>query len=321
MKRLYTIVTALTDDERQQGQYFRRIMAGIPLEMLRKLYGGDEGDQNAAIGKAVEAGRQHVEQVDAELRQHRVAELPEDRGRAQMDHLVELLERSEKIERTGKKIKYHKVVFDSESETFQGVAESAEQFAIRDGRSRDPEKWVIFDREAATRAPSVQRAQSGGIDHPIVSLALQSMRTPRTIEGMRLLSVGVGVFDRDYLEYFTSGTAEPVVILSYVSARLIGDYYFDHKLQLFAISESGTTEKLGPEDGELVERIIWSNVRYEGPRLACPKLSPALRTLLAKEDACIRQELVDDVRDEDERWVGAVWPVAATVLVPKRGGN
>ena len=317
MQRLYTIVTDLADDERQQGQYFRRIMAGIPLEMLRKLYGGDVGDQNAEIGKAVEAGRQHVEQVDAELRQHRVAELPEDRGRAQMSHLVELLERSDKIERTGKKISYHKVVFDSKSETFLGVAESAEQFAVRDGRPKDPEKWVVFDREAATRAPSVQRAQSGGIDHPIVSLALQSMRTPRTVEDMRLLSVGVGVFDRDYLEYFTGGAVEPVVILSYVSARLVGDYYFDHELQLFAISESGPTEKLGRADGELVEHIIWSNVRYEGPRLACPELNPALITLLAEEDTRIRQELTDDVRDENERWVGAVWPVAATVLIPK----
>ena len=317
-QRLVAIVTDLTEDERQQGQYFRRIMAGIPLETLRELFGGCIGDQNTAIGNAVEAGRQHVEQVDAELRQHRIAELPEDRGRAQMRHLIELLEQSGKIERTSKKIKYHSVVFDNESESFQGIAESAEQFAIRDGRSKAPERWVIFDREAATRAPSVERQNSGGIDHPIVSLALQSMRTPKAIEGMTSLALGVGVFDQDYLEYFSGGPVEPVIILSYVSARLSGDYYFDHELHLFAVSESNPiVEKLRREDGELVERIIWNNVQYEGPRLTCPELSAALTARLIENDARIRRELVDDVRDEDGRWVGAVWPVAATVLVPK----
>lgn len=317
MARLYKIVVDLTDDVKQQGQYFRRIMAGIPLGMLRELFGGDTGDQNEAIGKAVEAGRQHVEQVDAELRQHRVAELPEDRGRAQMDHLVELLEQSEKIERTGQKIRYHRVEFNSESETFRGVEESAERFAIKDGRPKDVEKWVVFDREAATRAPSVGKDQSGGIDHPNVSLALRSMRTPRVVEDMGSLSVGVGIFDQSYLEYFSGGVAEPVIILSYVSARLIGDHYFDHKLQLFTVSESGQTEKLGRDDGELIEQIIWNNVRYEGPLLACPELNSALRKRIVEEDTRIRQELIDDVRNEDERWVGAVWPVAATVLVSK----
>lgn len=316
-ERLYKIVVDLTDDVKQQEQYFRRIMAGIPLEMLRELYGGDTSDQNEAIGTAVEAGRQHVEQVDAELRQYRVAELPEDRGRARMDHLVELLERSEKIERTGQKIKYHKVEFDSESETFRGVEVFAEQFAIKDGRPKDSEKWAVFDREAATRAPSVGRSQSGGIDHPNISLALRSLRTPRTIENMESLIVGVGAFDQDYLECFSGGVAEPIIILSYVSARLIGGYYFDHKLQLFAVSESGQTEKLGRDDGELIEQIIWNNVRHEGPPLTCPELNPALRKRVVGEDTRIRQELNDDVCDEDERWIGAVWPVAATVLVSK----
>ena len=170
MERLLRIVTDLTDDEALRGQYFRRIMAGIPLETLRELFGGDVGDQNAAIGRAVEAGRAHVEQVDAELRQHRVAELPEDRGRAKMKHLVELLERSGRIKGTSERVEYSRVVFDDESESFRAIRESADKFAIKDGRKRAPERWLVFDREAATRAPSVTRKNSGGIDHPIVGL-------------------------------------------------------------------------------------------------------------------------------------------------------
>ncbi|MXY65738.1 hypothetical protein F4212_03260 [Candidatus Poribacteria bacterium] len=318
MQRLLAIVTDLTEDERQQGQYFRRIMAGIPLEILRELFGGAIDDQNAEIGRAVETGRRHVEQVDAELRQHRVTELPEDKGRANMGHLVELLFEAKKLDKTDNKIEYQKVVFDSNSESFQGVKKYAEQFLIRDGRSKKKNRWVVFDREAATLSSSVERHQSGGIDHPIVSVALQSIRTPKDTDSMDSLAVGVGVFDRNYLEIFSGGTAEPVIILSYVTARFVDNYYFDHQLQLFAISESNQmVEKLGRKDGELVEEIIWNNVRHKGAQLACPKLSSDLVTRLVREDVHIRQKMMDDVRDESGRWVGAVWPIAATVLLPQ----
>lgn len=135
---------------------------------------------------------------------------------------------------------------------------------------------------------------------------------------MDSLAVGVGVFDRNYLEIFSGGTAEPVIILSYVTARFVDNYYFDHQLQLFAISESNQmVEKLGRKDGELVEEIIWNNVRHKGAQLACPKLSSDLVTRLVREDVHIRQKMMDDVRDESGRWVGAVWPIAATVLLPQ----
>ncbi len=317
MQRLLSIVADLTDDEALQAQYFRRIMAGIPLETLRELFGGDVGDQNAAIGRAVEAGRVHVEQVDAELRQHRVTELPEDRGRAEMKHLVELLERSRSIERINESVGYSRVMFNDKSETFQAIKESADKFAIRDGRRRVPGRWLVFDREAATRAPSVARENSGGIDHPIVGVALQSMRTPKALEDIESLVVGLGVLDETYLEYFSDGADEPVIILSYVTAQLIGKYYFDHELHLFAVSKSNSkTERLGREDGELVEQFVWNNVRYEGPRLSCPKLDQELIARLVEDDVRIREEISENMREENGRWVGAVWPVAATVLVP-----
>ena len=78
-----------------------------------------------------------------------------------------------------------------------------------------------------------------------------------------------------------------------------------------------TVERLGREDGELVEQIVWNNLRYEGPRLACPKLDPALIARLVEEDVRIREDLGENLREENGRWLGAVWPVAATVLVPQ----
>ena len=318
MQRLLAIVTDLTEDEAQRAQYFRRIMAGIPLETLRELYGGDIGDEGEAIGRAVDAGKAHVDQVDAELRRHRVAELPEDRGRATMAHLIELLERTGRVERTDDSIAYRQVEFDDQSQEFRAVRKSARRFVVRDGRRRTPERWMVFDKEAATRAPSVARENSGGIDHAIVAIALQSIRTPEVVDRINALAVGVGVFDREYLELLSDGKEEPVVILSYVSARLAGDYYFGHELHLFAVSESSpTVERLGREDGELVERIVWDNLRYEGPRLACPNLGAAFAARLVEDDARIREQLAEDVREEGGRWAGAVWPVAATVLIPQ----
>ena len=318
MKRLLAIVDDLTDDERLRGQYFRRIMAGIPLDMLRELFGGNVSDQNEAIGRAVDKGRQHVDQIDKELRDLRVQKLPEEKGRAEMRHLVELLKLSKKIKEKDSKIKYTRVEFDDKSESFRGVSGFAEQFEFKDGQPNSSNKWVVFDREAAARATEVGKQNSGGIDHPIVSLALQSLRTPKDIGKMSSLTLGIGVFDRGYIEVFSNGNVEPVIMLSYVSARLSGNYYFDHEIHLFALSASNPeVEKLGREDGELIEQFIWSNIRYEGPRVVCPKLDSALIDRLVKDDLRIRQELVDDVRNENGRWIGAVWPLAATVLVPK----
>ncbi len=318
-ERLTEIVKDLTEDERKQAQYFRRIMAGIPLETLRDLFGGNTDDQIVEIGRAVETGQQRVQQVDEELQQHKVTTWDGDKGRANMEHLVELLSKTKKIERMNdRRIKYQRVVFDSDKESFKGVNHYTDKFLIKDGTSRKENKWVIFDREAATRASSVKRDQSGGIDHPMVSLALQSIRTPKDIESMSSLAIGIGVFDQSYLNIFSAGATEPVIILSYVSARLVGDYYFDHEIHLFVVSESNQmVEKLGQEDGELVEEIIWNNVRRQGKKLVCPKLSSELIERLVEEDIRIRHEMMDNVRDENGRWIGAVWPIAATVLVPE----
>ncbi len=317
-ERLLQIVIDLTDDERLRGQYFRRIMAGIPLDTLRELYGGSIATQSDPIGKAVAEGKQHVQQIDSELREYRIENLPMERGRAEMKHLVELLELSKKIKKTSERIEYRKVEFDCNSESFKGVAQFADQFEPLDGRKKDHKKRLVFDREAASRAPSLSRQNSGGIDHPIVSLALQSLRTPNNLDDIEPLALGLGSLDKDYLLCLTGDVVEPVIIISYISAKLSGDYYFDHDIHLYALSESNpSVEKLNRNDGELIEKIIWDNVRNKDSNLICPDLNPELITRLVVNDDRIRNELVDDVRDEEGHWVGAVWPIAVTVLLAK----
>jgi len=42
---------------------------------------------------------------------------------------------------------------------------------------------------------------------------------------------------------------------------------------------------------------------------------------LAQEETRIREELGERMREEGGRWVGAVWPIAATILIPDLRGN
>ena len=137
LKRLYDVVTALASNPTEQQQYFRRVMASVPLETLRTLYGGEVADDNNLIAQAVEAGRDQVIRVEEELASLHEAQLPEDRGRATMKHLVELLERSGKIERTPQKVQYQTVVFDEGTESFRARRVEVNQYAFRDGRPRE----------------------------------------------------------------------------------------------------------------------------------------------------------------------------------------
>ena len=51
-------------------------------------------------------------------------------------------------------------------------------------------------------------------------------------------------------------------------------------------------------------------------RIQVPDKFIELTARLVKQDVRIREELGEDIREEGERWVGTVWPVAATVLIP-----
>ncbi len=312
--RLLNIVIALAESETQREEYFRRIMAGIPLERLRNLFGNQNAD-DVAIGEAVDAGKQHVEQVDAELRRHRVDQLPDEKGRASMEHLVELLKESGKITDTRGLVNYNEVRYDPVTDSFRSEKKEAIRYYINDNQMQN--RWVVFDREAAALSPAVSRGESGGINHPIIAIALQTLRTAENIEDLPRLALGLGTYDKELLSYFSNGADEPVVLLSYLVAHLRDKHFFNHELRLFALSPSNPRpERLGPNDGELVEHIIWTNLRKDNTEFASPDLDQSFLKEVASEDARIREELGSEVRDEEDRWRGAVWPLAVTVLLP-----
>ena len=135
-----------------------------------------------AIGEAVEAGKQNVEQVDDELRRHRVLELPDEKGRASMKYLVELLKESGKIIATKGVVNYNRVRYDPDTDSFRSKEREAIRYYINDNQMQN--RWVVFDREAAALSPDVSRSKSGGINHPLIACALQTLRTAENIEDM-----------------------------------------------------------------------------------------------------------------------------------------
>ena len=315
--RLFTIVNDLAEDETKKAEYFRRIMAGIPLEILRDLYSGQIDDE-AAIGEAVEAGKRQVDQVDAELSRYRFNELPDEPGRASMKHLIELLEESNKIIATKGLANYKKVRYDPNTDSFRSEEKEAIRYYINDDQMQN--RWVVFDREAAALSPDVSRRESGGINHPIIACALQSLRTAENIEDMPNLVLGIGTYDKEYLAYFSDGADEPVVLLSYLVAHLRDEHFFNHELRLFALSPSNPKrEKLErDQDRELVEDIIWTNLRKDGTKFPHLDLDQSFLKEVSSQDMHIREELGSEVRDEEGRWRGAVWPLAATILLPTK---
>ena len=313
--RLFAIVNDLAKSEAKKAEYFRRIMAGIPLEILRELYSGQIDDE-AAIGKAVEAGKRQVEQVDAELRRHRVTELPDEKGRASMEHLVELLEKSGKITESKGTVDYKEVRYDPVDDRFQAKNRRASRYLINDERrtEKNINHWVVFDRTAAARAPNVCRDQSGGINHPLIACALQTLRTAENIEDMTNLVLGIGTYDKEERAYFSDNADEPVVLLSYLVAHLRDEHFFNHELRLFALSPSNPKpEEL---DRELVEDIIWTNLRKDDTKFSHLDLYQSFLKEVSSQDVHIREKLGSEIRDEEDRWRGAVWPLAATILLP-----
>ena len=317
-KRLLTIVDSFTQDETKKAEYFRRIMAGIPLDTLRDLFSG-QIDGDAAIGEAVEKGKQQVEQVDAELRRHRITKLPDEKGRASMELLVELLKESGKISKLNAEVEYNKVSYDSDTDSFRSEKGYASRYRIDDGQRKEKNPWVVFDREAAALSPGVDRDKSGGINHPLIAIALQTLRTARDIDDMPRLALGLGTYDdKKFFACFSDNADEPVVLLSYLVAHRRDEHFFNHELRLFALSPSNPKPEdlKRTEDGELVEDIIWTNLRKDGVKRPCPDLDQNFLKEIESQDKRIREELGSEVRDEEARWHGAVWPLAVTVLLP-----
>jgi superfamily II DNA or RNA helicase len=314
--RLNTIVMALTQDPEKRTQYFRRILAGIPLETLRSLFGGQEGD-DAAIAEAVDAGKRAVDLVDDELRRHRVQLTDEEQGRASMTRLVQLLEMADKVKRTKGEVKFTRVKYDGTKDQFVAEEVSKPCYRVLYGQANGGGDWVVFDREAAAVSPEVTRERTGGINHRLIALALRSLRTPEETVDFRSLVIGAGSYSRTSpLDALGGDNAMPIVVLSYLVAYSSGEQFANHRLRVYAVSpRSGQWLEISSE-GKLVEEIFWRQLEHSQSVDALPVMNkPELDNIVAL-DQRFQLELEAAVRDEAGNWVGAVWPLAVSLLVP-----
>ena len=312
--RLNTIVGALAQDPEVRTQYFRRILAGIPLETLRTLFSGERGDDDA-IAAAVEEGKQAVTLVDEELRQHRVQLTAEAQGRATMERLVKLLGSGDKIRTINKSVKFTRVKFDPGTEAFFSEEVERPCYRINHGSPNAGVDWVVFDREAAAGSPEVTRERTGGINHPLISLALRTLKTPSNTVDFFNLAIGIGSYDR--MSELGIFGPEPIAMLTYLVAFNNGGQFFNHRLSVFAISTTRDEYiDISPE-GKLVEDIFWSQLEKDHGSRICPQLAPTTLKNIEKRDRLLRLDLEASVKDEAGNWIGAIWPIGISLLIPE----
>ncbi len=314
--RLSTIVGALAQDPEVRTQYFRRILAGISLETLRALFSGQRGD-DAAIAAAVEAGKQ-VDLVDTELRQHRVQLTGEGQGRATMERLVQLLESADKIQPIKQHVTFTRIKFDPDNQAFVSEEVQRTCYRVNHGAPNAGGDWVVFDREAAATSPEVTKERTGGINHPLIALALRTLRTPADTGGFYDVAIGIGSYDSESaLQVLTESRGEAVAILTYVSAYNNGGQFFNHRLRVYALSPSQGDSLDISSDGKLVEGIFWSQLKKDHSSRVPPELKPADLENIANQDRMLRLALEAELKDETGNWIGAVWPIAISLLVPE----
>lgn len=175
---------------------------------------------------------------------------------------------------------------------------------------------VVFDREAAAHSTEVTRDRTGGINHPLISLALRSLRTPCEVSGFQSGVIGVGKCSKNSaLKTVADDQHEPIVILTYLVAYNSGDQFFNHKLHVYAVSPRRGEWIDITSDGKLVEDLFWSQLDVDNHPRALPALAPTDLANIANLDRTFRLELEATLRAEGGNWLGAVWPIALSVLV------
>jgi hypothetical protein len=315
--RLNTIVGALAQDPEARTQLFRRILAGIPLDTLRTLFAGDRGDDDA-ISAAVEEGRSAVSLVDEELQRHRVQVTVDDQGRATMERLVELLLSGNKIREIKKTVKFARVKFEPDTETFVSEEIVRPCYRINHGTPNAGVDWVVFDREAAAGSSEVTKDRTGGINHPLIALALRTFRTPSVSTDFYNLAIGIGTYDHtSELAMLTDGNPEPIALLTYLIAFSSGNQFFNHQLRGFAMSPSRDEQIDISSEGKLVEDIFWSQLKKDHGARTCPEFTQAALENIKKRDQMYRMELEASVKDESGNWIGAIWPIGLSLLIPE----
>jgi superfamily II DNA or RNA helicase len=324
LDRLTTIVRQLGGDPVKQEERARRILSGIPLEKLRELYTSDRDDVDNAIGDAVTAGWAALHEVDAQLSEMR-REWEEERGLARMTDLVRLLLDAGLIEQTDKELSWLKVEWDPEEARLQGATHHSPLYSVRDGSrsivaSNEEDALLVFDRGAAAYR-GLARNRTGGINHPLIARGLHSLRAPAKTAGYEEFVVGLGTVPMDaWAEWgITDGFA---LLLTYLIGQLddAREHLECRRLVYRLASPSDGLRAVGEsaEDRSAIQRIFWENLTPHIPEAGRVLTVQELELLRRLEEQALAELLPQTVSDAG-RPIGAVWPIAATVLFPREG--
>jgi superfamily II DNA/RNA helicase len=156
--RLETIVADLSADPTEREALFRRILASLDPDRLRNIFAGDRTLDD--VGAAVDEGRRAVEEADREM-QTMAAVTHEQRGRAELQHLLRFLQTAE-ADLVPVRQEVFAVVVEDDAGVLQAVQKTADVLAL--------DLWtepLVFDRVAASYL-GLRRHQTGGFGHPAI---------------------------------------------------------------------------------------------------------------------------------------------------------
>lgn len=71
-------------------------------------------------------------------------------------------------------------------------------------------------------------------------------------------------------------------------------------------------------DGKLVEDIFWCQLGTDETTDDTPRISEADLQTIVRLDQTFRMELEASLKDEAGNWLGAVWPIAVSLLLAER---
>jgi hypothetical protein len=232
-----------------------------------------------------------------------------------MARLAQLLLAGDKIREVNRSVKFNRVKYSSDTESFFSEEVKIPCYRINHGSPNAGVDWVVFDREAAAASPEVTRERTGGINHPLIALALRTLRTPSDIADFYSLAIGIGSYDpTSELGILSDGGAEPIALLAYLVAFNHGNQFFNHRLHVLAMSPTRDEFIDISREGKLVEHIFWSQLEKDHSSRKCPQLEPAALENIKRRDQLFRLELEAGVKDEAGNWIGAVWPISVSLL-------
>lgn len=156
--RLQEIVRDLSSDPIEREALFRRILASLDPDSLREMFSGEIGLE--AVGAAVEAGRQAVDEADRYMREL-AAHTSERHGRSTMARLTAFLRDAHSdFKKVGSKV--YAVLTETDGGELRQDERDTDIYQFE-----SDEEQLVFDRTAASYL-GLRRSQTGGIGNPQV---------------------------------------------------------------------------------------------------------------------------------------------------------